>query len=368
MSLSKTMNRWLMGAALLALALSQPALAGAQTIAAPTIAIGEVPTGPGLWPTPPPGCPATTYTYPVTTPIPIPDRSTITSTIPVSGLAPYIWNVTARTSISHTFPSDLNVYLLAPNEFGFRNTLTTHNGDGNDNVFANTLWSDQAPYGVTEVGFAPNTNQPFLIPEGAMGAHFAHNPNGDWKLVVQDVVTGDVGILNNWTLSITTLPFRPIGASQFRTDNTSHAITSPGTLTRTLTVNNAGPVLNYVTLQAYIPYNISGDLRIRLTSPTGLTTTLVNNRGGALADLFNGVTFTDDPVGGGPVTDAKYQNGVALGQVQPEGAMRHFAGSNPNGTWTLTITSSGGSGSLNSWQLGIYTGHCDTLYLPAVRR
>ncbi|MEP7357388.1 MAG: proprotein convertase P-domain-containing protein [Anaerolineales bacterium] len=63
-------------------------------------------------------------------------------------------------------------------------------------------------------------------------------------------------------------------------------------------------------------------------------------------------------------------DGDNLGQVQPEGAMRHFVGSNPNGSWRLTVTDTGGpgTGSLNSWQLGIYTSHCEAVYLPVIRR
>ena len=74
---------------------------------------------------------------------------------------------------------------------------------------------------------------------------------------------------------------------------------------------------------------------------------------------------------GGPLTNATYVNGVPLDQVQPEGAMGHFKGSNPNGVWTLAITDMRGgadSGSLDSWQLGVYTKQCNALYLPAVER
>src|SRR5262249_11826104 len=163
---------------------------------------------------------------------------------------PFTWNVTAQTSISHSYSSDLSVYLLPPNQFAFVDALTTGNGFWHQNVFANTLWSDQALYGVTEVAFADNPDHEFLIPEGAMGAMYGHIPNGDWKLVVQDTGISNTGILNDWSLTITTLPFNPPGVSAFPDDNSSHTIPNPGTLTATLNVTGVGPVLDRVTVQA----------------------------------------------------------------------------------------------------------------------
>lgn len=372
MQTTRIVSRGLVAAVILALALGQQAPASAAIVAEPAL----LPPSP----TPPPGCFATTHSYTQPTPQAIPDKDLngITSTIHVSGLPPFTWNVTVQTAIPHTFSADLRVYLLAPDQPGFKNTLTSDNGIAAADVFSPTLWSDQAPLGVTEANLISHVNQPFLIPEGAMGAHYGHNPNGDWRLWVVDAGQGDTGTLNSWSLNVTTLPFEPpIRASQFPTDNTSHAIPNPGTLTATLNVSNAGPVLDNLTLRTSIAISDSGDLKLTLTSPTGLTTTLVNGNDllgafNGLANLFNGTLWTDDPVGGGPVTDANPVSGQPLDQVQPEGAMRHFAGSNPNGTWTLTITDMTGDalpqGFLNSWQLGIYTSRCDALYLPTVRR
>src|SRR5262249_39160304 len=151
-----------------------------------------------------------------------------------------------------------------------------------------TLWSDQAPYGVTEVAFADKVNQPFLIPEGAMGAMYDRNPNGTWKLVVKDTAPHDTGILYSWAVTITTLPLDPPAVSTFPTDNTSHPIPDGGTLTATLNVNSVGPVLDRVTVQTYLTHTNSGDLRVVLTAPSGLTTTLVDQVGNNLVGLYYG--------------------------------------------------------------------------------
>ena len=152
----------------------------------------------------------------------------------------------------------------------------------------------------------------------------------------------------------------------------SQTITNTSTITSSIIVTGAGTLLANVTANLVVPHTDSGELAITLMAPGGLTTTLTSGNGLTMTNIYSGVTFTDDPVGAfmGPVTDAAYVDGVSLGQVQPEGAMRHFAGINPNGPWRLVIKDSGGTGTgtFFSWQLGIYTSHCDGVYLPLVRR
>ena len=352
---------------------------GGQPPATPVTAARPATAGPPLLPMsefpfmpPPPGCVATPQSSTNVEAQPINDFNTITSTLTISNAQPYIWNVTAFTAISHTFSNDLNVFLMGPNESGVRNTLTTRNGNGDDNVFAGTLWSDLAPLGVTEASSVNNVASPYLIPEGAMGKHYSHNPNGTWSLVVEDAGADDTGQLNAWAVTVFTLPFPPLGTSQFPSKAVNQPITNTDTITSGIVVSGAGTLLDNVTVNLVVPHSQSGELSMTLWAPTGLTTTLTSGNGLTMTDLYNGVTFTDDPVGPfmGPVTDAAYMDGVSLGQVQPEGAMRHFAGTNPNGLWRLVITDSGGTGTgtFVSWQLGIYTSHCDAAYLPFVSR
>ena len=150
-------GRWLILAALLAAALGRQAPAQA--------AESLDPAGPLLTPPLPPGCVGQTQTFTQSTGQTISDFSTITSTLAVAGIGLKTWEVSAHTAISHTFPGDLNIYLLAPNQFGFRNTLTTRNGSGFANVFANTIWTDQATVGVTEVSFVNGASHGLLIPD-----------------------------------------------------------------------------------------------------------------------------------------------------------------------------------------------------------
>ena len=358
-------SRWFLLAALLAAAFGPQSPAQA--------AQRQDPPGPQTSATPPPNCGAVTHTYTSSTPQAIHDLSTITSTLHVSGLPPQIWDTQVHTAISHTYSSDLEIYLIQPDSFGEKIALSTHNGGGADNIFADTLWSDQAPFGITELTtFFDNVSLPFLIPEGALGATSGKTPNGDWKLVVKDTVLSDTGTLNNWSLTITTLAISPPGNVAIPTYATPENIPDGGTFTSTVHVSGLDPITQNVGVYTYIEHQRSGDLRLILTSPAGLTTTLTNGRGYTNTDLFYGTSWRDDAFL--PVTDATEGvdfQGANLDQAQPEGAMGHFTGSNPNGTWTLAATdlnSNGKTGTVSQWQLVVNGAHCDGLFLPTVRR
>ena len=99
-------------------------------------------------------------------------------------------------------------------------TLTSDNGGGSDNVFAGTVWDDdadpggQVPY-VTNDGLATdhayvnNTLASPLVPEEAMAAFIGENPNGTWTLTVSDDDAVDGGSIDSWSLDLTTLPQTP---------------------------------------------------------------------------------------------------------------------------------------------------------------
>jgi subtilase family serine protease len=106
-----------------------------------------------------------------TTPQAIPDVSTITSSIVVSGLTgPASSTLKVSVNISHTFRGDLKVDIIAPN-----------------GASAN-LWNRQG-------GSADNLVMTFTV-----NASSITSPNGTWKLRVADQAAGDVGTLNSWSL------------------------------------------------------------------------------------------------------------------------------------------------------------------------
>jgi hypothetical protein len=100
MGASRRLGQWIAILAGLALALGgQPRATAATPITAgpPLEPAGEIP-----YLAPPPGCVATTQFFHHDGKESLNDQSTITSTLHVDGISPYIWNVTAYTAISHT--------------------------------------------------------------------------------------------------------------------------------------------------------------------------------------------------------------------------------------------------------------------------
>jgi len=113
-----------------------------------------------------------TVTYNNTTAKAIPDLSTITSTVAVSGRsgnAPSTSQV--AVNITHTYRGDLKIDLLAPDGSVYL-LKASSTSDSVDNVIAT---------------YTVNLSTELL--------------NGTWTLRVQDVASGDTGTLNNWSIT-----------------------------------------------------------------------------------------------------------------------------------------------------------------------
>ncbi|MBL7827195.1 MAG: proprotein convertase P-domain-containing protein, partial [Saprospiraceae bacterium] len=115
-----------------------------------------------------------------------------------------------QINLTHTFDSDLDIYLVAPN--GQILELSTDNGGGNDN-YTNTVFCDNAASSIT-AGAAPFTG--IFRPEGTLVASacgttvtptvttlaaFAAGQNGIWQLQIKDDVGADAGVMLGWSLS-----------------------------------------------------------------------------------------------------------------------------------------------------------------------
>ncbi len=161
----------------------------------------------------PDGCPATTTTFDSDDPA-LPamfDGSlTVTSTITVDDLDPILWDVDLVTFIQHTFCSDLDFTLTSPE--GTVVTISTDNGSGFDDLFNGTTWDDDAgdttdPGAVTDFVYMVDGVVTPLVPEEPFGAFIGENPNGEWTLTIDDdVMAGDDGRIDAWSLVLTTLP------------------------------------------------------------------------------------------------------------------------------------------------------------------
>ena len=130
------------------------------------------------------------------------DNSTISTVISVAGQSGQIVDLDLTTFITHTFAGDLDITLQSPS--GTIIVISTDNGGSNNNVFAGTIWDDQADNPATDFIYTSGVVASRLVPEGALAGFFGENPNGNWTLRVTDDAGGDIGSLQSWSLAFTT--------------------------------------------------------------------------------------------------------------------------------------------------------------------
>ena len=125
-----------------------------------------------------------------------PDDISVTTTFlfDVAGVTGIIGDINARTSIAHTFDSDLTAVLISPS--GTSVTLFDIIG-GNGENFQDTVLDDSAPTYI-RYGDAPfiGSYKPHDDFHGDSLSDFnGQNPNGQWRLDITDHISGDSGIL-----------------------------------------------------------------------------------------------------------------------------------------------------------------------------
>ena len=119
----------------------------------------------------------------------------------VSGLTPSTLNGThglvgVCIDITHTWDSDLNIDLIAPD--GTSITLLAYVGGSDDN-FTNTCFSQSATTSIVS-GTAPFTGT--FKPMNTLGnANNGQNGNGTWKLRIVDTYAADAGNVLSWNIT-----------------------------------------------------------------------------------------------------------------------------------------------------------------------
>ncbi len=181
------------------------------------------------------------------------------SAINVSGLTATVCRVAVTLkNLSHAFPDDIDIVLIAPNGQG---VLLMSDVGGANPVSGITLTLDDAAasslpdsgaltsgtFKPTNIG-AKSDNRPDNFPAPVPAVNFVTNlsafagidPNGAWSLYVFDDELVDVGSLGGgWSLDITTLtPFADVAVAQTPIPN---PVGVGSNLTFNVTVSNLGP-------------------------------------------------------------------------------------------------------------------------------
>ncbi|WP_343635526.1 CotH kinase family protein [Fluviicola sp.] len=132
---------------------------------------------------------------------PINDNATIDIPVTVSGLPTTIDTSnfgleTVCINLTHTWDADLTVWIVAPD--GTVGLLFSNTGGGDDN-FTNTCLNTDAPTSLSS-GTAPFTGT--FKPSGQMGlVNNGQNPNGSWKLRVNDNYGADQGNVISFSIT-----------------------------------------------------------------------------------------------------------------------------------------------------------------------
>lgn len=139
--------------------------------------------------------------------IPIPDLSTITSTVTVTGLTGKIGQAVLSLQVDHTYDSDLQAHVTHPD--GATNVqLFTHIGGSGDNfgTFCDdafrTTFDDSASTSIW-AGTPPFSG--LFQPQQPLSSVNTLDPNGTWTLSISDDTALDTGTLNCWSLYLATL-------------------------------------------------------------------------------------------------------------------------------------------------------------------
>jgi len=123
----------------------------------------------------------------------IPDLHTIESSITISGTGT-IEDLNVHINLQHTWDSDLNIYLVAPD--GTVIELSTGNG-GSSNNYSNTTFDSDASTSIIN-GSAPFSG--VYRPEGDLSALDGMDISGTWTLRIVDSAWLDDGNLHSWSI------------------------------------------------------------------------------------------------------------------------------------------------------------------------
>lgn len=135
------------------------------------------------------------------------DYATTDYPLVVSGLTPSTIDTnnfgleTVCINLTHTWDSDLDIYIIAPD--GTMGMLTSGQGGADDN-YTNTCFNANAAQAITAV-WAPFTGT--FRPMGQMGiVNNGQNGNGTWVLRIVDTYPADDGVMISWNITFGNSP------------------------------------------------------------------------------------------------------------------------------------------------------------------
>lgn len=131
-------------------------------------------------------------------PKPIPDLSSVNSTLTLSGVPGAITHLTLKFGITHPYDQDLAITLISP---AGTQMLVVNRVGGSGQDFNGTTLDDSAT-SMIDQGNAPFAGT--FRPDTPLARVNGQSADGTWTLQVADKAAGDTGTLTSWSLHITT--------------------------------------------------------------------------------------------------------------------------------------------------------------------
>jgi subtilisin-like proprotein convertase family protein len=164
-----------------------------------------------------------------------------------------ISDINVTLDITHTYDSDLDVFLQSPT--GTVVELFTDVGNDGDD-FTNTTLDDEAG---TSISSAPVPFTGTYIPEGSLSSFDDESASGDWILQITDDGADDTGTLNSWSIDITPTSGGGSGVDIFvygTTDVSSGFIVDLENMGHTVTPSSTFPadpsIYDVITVHGYV--------------------------------------------------------------------------------------------------------------------
>lgn len=313
------------------------------------------------------------------------------SNINVSGVGTVYKVSLTLNGLSHTFPNDISMMLVAPNgtRFVFMSSACNSTAVSNLSITFDDAAAAALPSGAvcTSGAFRPRATTTATFPSPATNpatadyatsigsATFASkfsdiNANGTWSLYVRDNANSDIGsISGGWSIAFNTYS----NASTINLPDNANASVYPSTVN----VVGFGNYVGKVTLRINgLTHTYVGDLGMMLVAPNGLRFIFMSRTCGD-PDVSNITINFDDAAATtlpdfGPCVSGTFRPSVAGTSIFPAPApafnsldyagaggatfANKFTGIDPNGTWSLYIrdNAAGDSGSIaRGWSLSI---------------
>ncbi len=294
------------------------------------------------------------------------------STIAVSGLVGTVTDVDVTFRLTHTFPDDVDVLLVAP---GGRNAVVMSDAGGANGVSDVGLYLDDDSGGPLPDSAALSTTvyqpadyapadafpAPAPAPSGAtaLSTFDGIDPNGTWSLFVVDDSPTDSGSSTQWGLAITTTGSIAIPPSGPATPYPSTVMVS----------GLPAPVTDVNLVLSRLSHAVPEHLDFLLVGPGGQRAVVMSDAGGT--SLGGPFTLTLDDEAATPLPDG---DGLASGTYRPANhagddpfpppapspvgagsSLSVFDGTDPNGTWGLYAfdDTAGDAGDIGGWSLQI---------------